>query len=65
MKKLILGLAIISSAFVFGQKQKEDLNAKLQSVNKDAMDAYNAKNYVVAAPKFVEVYDLKSEWKRR
>lgn len=58
MKKLILGLAIISSAFVFGQKQKEDLNAKLQSVNKDAMDAYNAKNYVVAAPKFVEVYDL-------
>lgn len=56
MKKLILGIAIISSAFVFGQK--EDVNAKLQSANKAAMDAYNAKNYAVAAPKFKEVYDL-------
>jgi tetratricopeptide (TPR) repeat protein len=56
MKKLILSIAIIASAFVFGQK--EDLNAKLQSANKAAMDAYNAKNYTIAAPKFLEVYNL-------
>lgn len=56
MKKLILGMAIIASAFVFGQK--EDVNAKLQEANKAAMDAYNAKNYAVAAPKFLEVYNL-------
>lgn len=56
MKKLILGLAIVSSAFLFGQK--EDVNAKLQSANKAAMDAYNAKNYTAAAPKFLEVYNL-------
>ncbi|AYN02265.1 tetratricopeptide repeat protein [Chryseobacterium sp. 3008163] len=59
MKKLILGIAIISSAFVFGQKQeKPDVNAQLQASNKAAMDAYQAKNYSVAAPKFLEVYDL-------
>ncbi|WP_238555204.1 hypothetical protein [Chryseobacterium sp. P1-3] len=56
MKKLILGMAIVASAFVFGQKG--DVNAKLQEANKAAMDAYNAKNYAAAAPKFVEVYDL-------
>ncbi|MCW3161888.1 tetratricopeptide repeat protein [Chryseobacterium oryctis] len=56
MKKLILSLAIVASAFVFGQK--EDVNAKLQNANKAAMDAYNAKNYAGAAPKFMEVYDL-------
>lgn len=56
MKKLILGMAIVASAFVFGQKG--DANAKLQAANKEAMDAYNAKNYAAAAPKFVEVYDL-------
>ncbi|AZB11227.1 hypothetical protein EG344_21505 [Chryseobacterium sp. G0162] len=56
MKKLILGMAIVASAFVFGQKG--DVNAKLQAANKAAMDAYNAKNYTAAAPKFVEVYDL-------
>lgn len=56
MKKLILGIAIVASAFVFGQKG--DVNAKLQEVNKAAMDAYNAKNYTVAAPKFLEVYNL-------
>ncbi|PKF75830.1 tetratricopeptide repeat protein [Chryseobacterium sp. PMSZPI] len=56
MKKLILGMAIVASAFVFGQKA--DVNAKLQAANKEAMDAYNAKNYAAAAPKFVEVYDL-------
>lgn len=56
MKKLILGMAIVASAFVFGQKG--DVNAKLQATNKEAMDAYNAKNYAVAAPKFVEIYDL-------
>lgn len=56
MKKLILGMAIVASAFVFGQK--EDANAKLQDANKAAMDAYNAKNYAVAAPKFMEVYNL-------
>lgn len=56
MRKLILGMAIVASAFVFGQK--EDVNKKLQDANKAAMDAYNAKNYAVAAPKFTEVYDL-------
>ena len=56
MKKLILSLAIVASAFAFGQK--EDVNAKLQSANKAAMDAYNAKNYAASAPKFMEVYDL-------
>lgn len=56
MKKLILSIAIISSAFVFGQNK--DANAQLQEANKAAMDAYNAKNYAVAAPKFLEVYNL-------
>lgn len=56
MKKLILGIAIVASAFVFGQKG--DVNAKLQEANKAAMDAYTAKNYTVAAPKFLEVYNL-------
>jgi predicted Zn-dependent protease len=56
MKKLILGMAIIASSFAFGQK--DDANAKLQEANKAAMDAYNAKNYAVAAPKFMEVYNL-------
>jgi len=59
MKKLILGIAIVSSAFVFGQKQDaKDVNAQLQASNKAAMDAYQAKNYAVAAPKFLEVYNL-------
>lgn len=56
MKKLILGIAIVSSAFVFGQKQ--DVNAQIQASNKAAMDAYQAKNYTVAAPKFLELYNL-------
>ncbi|SIQ32558.1 hypothetical protein SAMN05880574_11049 [Chryseobacterium sp. RU37D] len=56
MKKLILGMAIVASAFAFGQKG--DANAQLQAANKAAMDAYNAKNYTVAAPKFMEVYNL-------
>lgn len=55
MKKLILGMAIVASAFVFGQKGDD---AKLQAANKAAMDAYQAKNYSAAAPKFVEVYNL-------
>lgn len=55
MRKLILGMAIVASAFAFGQK---DVNAQLQDANKAAMDAYNAKNYAVAAPKFMEVYNL-------
>lgn len=59
MKKLILGIAIVSSAFVFGQKKDaKDINAQLQASNKTAMDAYEAKNYAVAAPKFLEVYTL-------
>jgi tetratricopeptide (TPR) repeat protein len=56
MRKLILGIAIAASAFVFGQK--DDVNAKLQDANKAATDAYNAKNYAAAAPKFLEVYNL-------
>lgn len=59
MKKLILGIAIVSSAFAFGQKDAKDVDAQLQASNKAAFDAYDAKNYVVAAPKFLEVYNLK------
>lgn len=59
MKKLILGIAIVSSVFAFGQKEdKKDVNAQVQATNKAAMDAYNAKNYTVAGPKFLELYDL-------
>lgn len=58
MKKLILGIAIVSSAFAFGQKDAKDVNAQLQASNKAAMDAYQAKNYAAAAPKFLEVYNL-------
>lgn len=39
-------------------KLAEVVNPALQSANKAAMDAYNAKNYAVAAPKFAEVYNL-------
>lgn len=62
MKKLILGLAIVASTFALAQKkEKKDpaaLNTEVQAVNKAAMDAYNAKNYTVAAPKFMELYNL-------
>ncbi|MFL9832924.1 tetratricopeptide repeat protein [Chryseobacterium terrae] len=59
MKKLILGIAIVSSVFAFGQKEeKKDVNTQVQATNKAAMDAYNAKNYTVAGPKFLELYDL-------
>lgn len=62
MKKLILGIAIIASTFALAQKkEKKDpaaLNTEIQAINKTAMDAYNAKNYTVAAPKFLELYNL-------
>lgn len=59
MKKLILGIAIVSSVFAFGQKKdKKEIDAQVQATNKVAMDAYNAKNYTVAGPKFLELYDL-------
>lgn len=56
MKKLILGMAILVSSFTFAQK--EDANAKLQAAHKAAIDAFNAKNYAAAGPKFFEVYTL-------
>ncbi len=34
------------------------LNPTIEAANKAAVNAYNAKNYVAAAPKFKEVYDL-------
>lgn len=34
------------------------INPLIDAANKAAMDAYNAKNYATAAPKFKEVYDL-------
>lgn len=34
------------------------VNPLIEAANKSAMDAYNAKNYSAAAPKFKEVYDL-------
>ena len=59
MKKLILGLAIVASSMIIAQKQDpKDLNAKVEATNKAAMDAYNAKNYSEAAPKFLELYNL-------
>lgn len=59
MKKLILGLAIVASSFAVAQKQDaKDVNTQIQTTNKAAMDAYNAKNYTVAAPKFLELYNL-------
>lgn len=59
MKKLILGLAIVASTFAFAQKKDaKDVNAQVEATNKAAMDAYNAKNYAVAAPKFLELYNL-------
>lgn len=39
-------------------KLSEALNPTIQAANKEAIDAYNAKNYAVAAPKFKEVYEL-------
>lgn len=56
MKKLVLSLAIFTSVLAFSQKQ--DVNAQIQSINKEAMDAYNGKNYVMAAPKFMELYNV-------
>lgn len=59
MKKLILGLAIVASTFAFAQKKDaKDVNAQVEATNKAAMDAYNSKNYAVAAPKFLELYNL-------
>lgn len=34
------------------------INPLIEAANKTAMEAYNAKNYTAAAPKFKEVYDL-------
>lgn len=39
-------------------KLGESLNPSIQAANKAAVDAYNAKKYSVAAPKFKEVYEL-------
>jgi len=39
-------------------KLAQALNPNIESANKAAIDAYNAKNYTVAAPKFEEVYNL-------
>lgn len=39
-------------------KLGSSLNPSIESANKAAMDAYNAKNYSAAAPKFAEVYNL-------
>lgn len=42
----------------YSSKLGEILNPSLQAANKAAMDAYNAKDYAKAAPKFAEVYNL-------
>ncbi|KIA90527.1 tetratricopeptide repeat protein [Kaistella jeonii] len=34
------------------------INPLIETANKSAMESYNAKNYSVAAPKFLEVYNL-------
>jgi len=59
MKKLILSVAITLSSLAFAQKQDaKDINAQVQESSKVAFDAYNAKDYTVAAPKFIELYNL-------
>ncbi|MXS72778.1 tetratricopeptide repeat protein [Flavobacteriaceae bacterium W22] len=56
MKKLILSVAITLSSLAFAQKQ--DVAAQVDATSKVAFDSYNAKNYTVAGPKFVELYNL-------
>lgn len=59
MKKLILGLAMVASSFAFAQKKDaKEVNAQIEATNKAAMDAYNSKNYAVAGPKFLELYNI-------
>lgn len=56
MKKLILSVAITLSSLAFAQKQ--DAAAQVDATSKVAFDSYDAKNYTVAGPKFVELYNL-------
>lgn len=40
------------------EKIGNTINPLIDAANKAGLDAYNAKNYATAAPKFKEVYDL-------
>ncbi len=43
---------------VLMSKLAGSINPVIETANKQALDAYNAKNYAEAAPKFAEVYNL-------
>lgn len=54
----IQGLKEESYAPTLTNKLASSINPVIESANKAALDAYNAKKYTEAAPKFKEVYDL-------
>lgn len=54
----IQGLKEESYAPTLTNKLAGSINPVIESTNKAALDAYNAKKYLEAAPKFKEVYDL-------
>lgn len=56
MKKLIIGMALASAFLV--NAQNKNVDAQVKTLSKVALDAYNNKNYALAAPKFMEVYNL-------
>lgn len=57
-KSGIQGLKEESYSPTLTSKIGSTINPMIEGANKTAMDAYNAKNYAAAAPKFKEVYDL-------
>lgn len=57
-KSGIQGLKEETYTNTLSNKIATTINPLIETANKSGMDAYNAKNYLVAAPKFKEVYDL-------
>lgn len=57
-KSGIQGLKEESYTPTLSNKIGATINPMIDKANKTALDAYNAKNYGTAAPKFKEVYDL-------
>ncbi len=57
-KSGISGLKEESYTPALTNKLAQALNPSIQAASKTAMEAYNAKNYAVAGPKFNEVYNL-------
>lgn len=54
----ITGLKPEKFAPTTSAKLAQALTPSIEAANKSALDAYNAKNYNAAAPKFLEVYNL-------